>query len=366
MTTGSVGAQGFLSYTRKDNEQFEGVVDKLKTQLEGRFAASTGRELQIFIDRESIGWGEDWRARIRESVKTATFFIPVITMRYFDSDMCREELLAFYENAKQLGVTELILPVVLTGSEEITASDPREEVQLIESLNYKNIEDAWLSGYGSAEWLRAIHEMVTGLKKGLATAETALAEQESSPGITRAAESQVAVQEQGSNADISALGSDLENLTALLGRASSVMQTFGEAASESTTGVDLGALPPNQQQAALLRMAHVLRGPAKDMGDVGAELDRRMGAMDANLRAVVEELRSINAEMAQEQLNTLLTALEGAEDIGAVVRQMEQFVEVLRFAAMMNVSLRKSLHPAIQGIQSIGNAVATFKSWRSI
>jgi hypothetical protein len=156
-------SQGFLSYVRNDNRDFNEVVDRLKADIGGRFHAQTGRALNLFVDRDSIGWGEDWRQRIRESVQVATVFIPVVTMRYFTSDGCREELLLFHSNAKQLGVTDLILPIILAGADQLSADDEREEVQLIESLNYKSIESAWVAGYDSPEWRRIVHEMVTEL-----------------------------------------------------------------------------------------------------------------------------------------------------------------------------------------------------------
>lgn len=94
-TTSPVGAKGFLSYARVDNDEFDAVVDRLKRDLSARFHATTGRRLEIFVDRESIGWGADWRSEIRTSVANATFFIPVISMRYFESKMCREELVSY-------------------------------------------------------------------------------------------------------------------------------------------------------------------------------------------------------------------------------------------------------------------------------
>lgn len=127
----------FLSYKREDNEDLGGVVDRIRADLSGWYAAHTGKSLRVFIDRESIGWGEDWRQKIRESVERATVFVPAVSMRYFTSQNRREELMSFYNNAEQLGVTELLLPIVLMGEDQIRADDPREEVRLIERVNHK-------------------------------------------------------------------------------------------------------------------------------------------------------------------------------------------------------------------------------------
>lgn len=86
---------GFISYRRVDNDDFGGAVDRLASDLKAVYAAKTGGQLQLFVDRESIGWGADWRDAIRTSVECATVFMPVITMRYFQSNQCCEELQSF-------------------------------------------------------------------------------------------------------------------------------------------------------------------------------------------------------------------------------------------------------------------------------
>jgi hypothetical protein len=108
---------GFISYRRDDNLAFRKVVDQLHADIGNTYEARTGRVLNLFLDRESIGWGEDWREKIQTSVQGATVFIPIVTMRYFTSQACRDELFAFHEAARNLGVTELILPIILMGAQ---------------------------------------------------------------------------------------------------------------------------------------------------------------------------------------------------------------------------------------------------------
>ncbi len=361
----SIGARGFISYVRKDNEDFAGVVDKLKQQLEGRFHAATGRKLTIFLDREAIDWGADWRSSIRSSVQAATFFIPVVTMRYFESPACREELLAFYQNASQLGVTQLILPIVLTGAGEISNDDPRDEVKLIESLNYKNIEEAWLDGYDSPSWARALQGMVFALKKSLESAEEAL-DNRDEPSDDLGNEGATAADYLGEDADVVALGAAFEEATALTQEALASINAFGEAASANMDGVDLSTMPAARQQAVLTRVANGLREPAEDLAVKGAALENRVTAIDAQLRAVIDEMRSIDASMAEEQLVSLTSAISGSDDLTGALGQMDQLVQLLRFAAMTNVSLRRAIQPAIQGIQSVATAMSTFDSWKTV
>lgn len=362
MTGESIGAIGFISYTRKDNEDFSGVVDRLKKDLESRFHAATGRELKIFLDRESIGWGDDWRASIGDSVKAATFFIPVVTMRFFESDACRDELLAFYENATHLGVQELILPVVLAGAEFISADDARPEVQLIDRLNYKPIDEAWMSGYESPIWNRMIQSMVTELARKLALAESALAAAE-----TTAVEQHTPAGEMSESvtADATELASEIQELTDTTSELQGVMERFGAAAQANSLG-DTSALSPQQKQASMIRMAHALKEPANELAALGSKLERQVAATDVRLRAVVGELRSIDVEMARDQLDSLLSALSGLDNLAVVHAQLNQLAQMLRLVAVVNVSMRASVQPAISGLQSIESALATVDRWRAL
>src|SRR6185437_764321 len=82
--------RAFCSYVHRDNENFGTAVERLVEDIRALHEAETGRTLQIFFDRTDIGWGQDFRNAISDSVENATFFIPFITARYFQSEYCRD------------------------------------------------------------------------------------------------------------------------------------------------------------------------------------------------------------------------------------------------------------------------------------
>ncbi|MWB99069.1 TIR domain-containing protein [Agromyces sp. MMS17-SY077] len=339
------------------------VVDQLRSELSGRFGAVTGRSLEIFVDRESIGWGEDWRSKIRGSVESATFFIPVITMRYFQSDACREELLAFYENAKQLGVTELILPVVLAGSARITQNDERPEVRLIEGLNYKNIEPAWLAGYQSPQWLQAVHWMVDQLAASLDRAEDALDRRV----LDKSEPSDIGpVEAKASGGDVVVLGEQFTKLTPLVNNAIRDMTNFSKVAGTALKDKNLGEMSPKQQQVELVSAARLLTEPAKALRRSGEALERGGLETDAGLRAVVDELRSLENEVADAHVGKLLSSFAGVATLSESIGTVAELVQLLKVASVVNVSMRKAVDPAIRGLQSMNNALQVFESWREI
>lgn len=364
----SIGTQCFISYTRPDNEQFNGVVDRLKRDLAGRFEATTGRPLRVFLDRETIGWGEDWRSKIRTSIESATFLIPVVTMRYFQSTACREELMAFYENAKQLGVTELVLPVILAGASQISADDPREEVRIIERVNYRNIEEIWLDGYESPAWMRMIHNMVQDLDIALQKAESAIAAREQTVLASQTKKSINADQASSTDdevVDVFSLGEKFQEITELTKEATESLQEFGRASAAALSG-DMSSLSRPQQQARFVKAAHDIRQHAEHLSDVGGRFEQSVIELDPQLRSLVGELREIDLEEAATQLANLLEPMSKFENMTESLAQMDQMVQMLRFASLTNVSLRKAIQPAIKGIQSMGNAVRTAESWREI
>lgn len=366
--------QCFLSYRRDDNDQFGGVVDQLKRDLEGIYEAHTGRRLQIFVDRDSIGWGADWRQNIRLSVERATVFIPVITMRYFASQACRDELLAFYASARQLGVTELLLPLVLAGEDQISADDPREEVRLIERLNQKRIRPAWMAGYHSAEWRTLIVDLVTSLEHALRASEEALIARERAPNSAGRASVNTDVRQGAGNmaaqppdVDVSDMAERLGRLTPLLEEVMSVIEDFGRVAERTIGQTDFATLSARQQKAKLLRAANEFGPVSQAVGTKGAELLSATQDADAMLRAVYEELASIDSPLARQSLSELIDSIGApSAELAEAAGTMDELANMLRLASLMSVALRQALRPGIHGIEAIRSAVDTVQSWERL
>jgi len=356
----------FISYRRDDNAAFDGVVDQLKNALEHVYTAHTGKVLRIFLDRESIGWGEDWRQRIRESVERATALIPIVTMRYFTSPACCDELVTFHANALQLGVPELILPIVVAGSDQIRADDPRPEVQLIERLNYKNLQKPWLAGYDSPEWRRAMLDVVTSLDKALVNAEDRLTvrERESLGTIDDKASwdtssGSVVVPE----ADLTEFTTRIEGMgdrvEETLKRANSFMSAIGDVLNAE----DVQSLSPSQQQARLVREAGRIGPIAKTLGTEAAALLADARESDALLRALIDELSGLG----MTELHAVISSsLNLPHDANQIAPQMNQVISAVKAFGLLNVSLRRAIAPGIQGLEAMQSAVQIFLSWQNI
>ncbi|MDT8914087.1 toll/interleukin-1 receptor domain-containing protein [Amycolatopsis sp. PS_44_ISF1] len=165
----------FLSFTHEDDSLFDGFITPLRQKLQQYCAAGHGRKVDLFVDRETITWGQDWRRGIEEGLDAATVFIPVVTMHYFlESPACRDELLAFYARAKELGLTDLILPLIIAGHDFLTEDSDDACIRVIEKLQYVDIQDAVVAGAGSARFRDTVKIVAGKLIQAVENAERRL------------------------------------------------------------------------------------------------------------------------------------------------------------------------------------------------
>jgi hypothetical protein len=79
---GNEAAAGFWSYTHEDDMLDGGAILQLSHLIMQEYNLLSGEPLNLFVDRNDIIWGEEWRKRIDSSLTETTFFIPIITPRY--------------------------------------------------------------------------------------------------------------------------------------------------------------------------------------------------------------------------------------------------------------------------------------------
>jgi hypothetical protein len=121
-------SQGFWSYVHDDDEADSGRIARLARDVADQFQMLTGETISLFLDKDAIKWGEEWRDKVDSSLSSIAFFISVITPRYFMHPECRRELRFFVDRATRLGIRELVLPLLYVDvpslDEEVPTDDP--------------------------------------------------------------------------------------------------------------------------------------------------------------------------------------------------------------------------------------------------
>lgn len=91
----------FLSHANKDKEE---LVETLYQSL-------TKLGINIFYDKESLEWGDNWKDRILNGTQKSEFAIIVISENFFDREWTERELTEFLSRQNQDG-QKLILPIL--------------------------------------------------------------------------------------------------------------------------------------------------------------------------------------------------------------------------------------------------------------
>lgn len=369
MTGFSTPYQCFISYRRADDATFDGVVTVLNRQLAGRFAAETGTELQTFVDRDAIGWGDQWREKIADAIAGSTLFVPVITMQYFNSEICREELSAFHEAALAQGVTGLVLPIVLAGKSQITSQHPDNLVKLIASLNYKPIDDVWEHGYQSAEWKTRIGELVNGIADALQKATDTLLSQPSN--LKASIADDVAITDQVSYPIDDVDAETLQNAIDAVGKTfitvRDAIQGISQVIDTRTDGRDVSKLSSGQRTFFFGALAQDLKAPASKFAEAASALEQQSVSADSQLRAYVAELRDIKIEEAQENLSELTTSIElTLEMIDGFSDSVSGLLETMRLTSLTSVPMRQAIQPVVAASKSLLAALEVMRSWRDL
>jgi len=132
----NIAFDAFWSYAHDDDDKSGGKVRQVAQALEDEFSLVTGDDLQLFLDRKSLKWGDVWRERVEEAIGEVPFFIPIITPKFLKSDECRRELVKFSGEAKSRGMDALLLPILYIDVQGLTEDNPDEVLALIARTQY--------------------------------------------------------------------------------------------------------------------------------------------------------------------------------------------------------------------------------------
>lgn len=363
---------GFWSYVQQDNEGDHGRILALANDLREQYRLLTAENLELFVDRESLQWGEAWKDRIDSAIAGTTFFIPIITPSYFRSPECRREVLKFAREAERLGLGELLMSVYWVRVPELE-DDPEqsadEAVRLVAKYNWQNLQKERLEDRDSSAYRKAVAELAAELVNRAemarqvedapvaVTDEGAIQELKNDDGrgvIERLAAGEdaapkVVVLLQG-------IGKHLEEINERLQRANTDLQ----AANKRGQGMK-GALTITN------RLAGEMSQPAENIAVSGHEYGQVLAEVNASVDTQLDFIEELNERISEH--SDFLKALVELE--GAAMQGQEGLEEMLSSAepiAALSRSLRTPIESMRSGLRGVldGNAVISEWAQRAI
>lgn len=356
-----------ISYAH-DDETCLSFIDEFRSTLEHFTRADSGRRLEIFLDHDSIGWGDDWRERIRESINTALVFIPIVTLQYLDRPLCREEVQLFVDGARKLGVTELFLPVVVLGHRQITEQSTDPVAQLIARHQCMDLKQAVLQGTSSATWRATMLDLSEALVLAVEKAERHIVEQcggGTAPGGARDAADPTSVDDA-----VPGLVELTEQIDVDSTRLVELMNEFAELMTKlqvvmASLTVELKGADQAKGRVVLGRVAESTSPIAQRVDEVGTEMEMITARVDGAFRsawalAVESGHESFKNSLRQSVLGSDASNFSG---LAEVVDMMTDILNQMKGVEVISVPMRTALRPLRKGLTSVRSAVSTVQAW---
>jgi len=119
---------GFWSYTSADDTASRGRLSQLRRLLADALQLRIGRtpKVHIFQDVAAIPHGAYWLKEIHKALADSSFFIPIVTPAFLQSEMCCHEVLHFREREAAVGRDDLILPLHYISVDDVDPHRPSE------------------------------------------------------------------------------------------------------------------------------------------------------------------------------------------------------------------------------------------------
>lgn len=136
---------GFWSYARQDDEASGGRLSQLRVQLGRELQLRYGKErVQIWQDVRAIPPGSRWEEEIDKGIAESTFFIPIITPAFIESEYCCLEVQKFLEREREIRTAHpevstrgRIFPLLYIDATDSDPADP-EAIETLFKIQFKD------------------------------------------------------------------------------------------------------------------------------------------------------------------------------------------------------------------------------------
>jgi hypothetical protein len=376
---------GFWSYVHADNEAVGNAIAKLAERLMSEFELLSAERLRLFVDRD-LEWGEEWKGRIDRELQETTFFIPIITPRYFRSEECRRELVKFKSAADRFGVRQLLLPIYYVTVPEMGEREPKDELMaFVKSIQREDMRKVRLAEEWDASHRTLVNRLATKLLKisreteGLSMPpdepvidsagsgsdgstfvpgmETAVLEPEIPQPAEAVAEGSLDVLAAGEKALAEWAGTveDLNNEIKRIG-------TIAETSTPSMAAADSFAA----KLGVANKLAVQLDGPAENLTQIAQDYSTHLITIDPAIQTLIENARTDEVARHEKEAKELFSVIlgmvqasrKGAEGIAELIVSMEE-------PAAASRELRQRMRKIQTSLRNIADGQKILNDWEA-
>ncbi len=352
-------SQGFWSYVHADDERDGGRIVQLVHDIVAEYGMKTSETINLFLDRDDLAWGSEWQATIDGSLASVAFFIPVITPRYFLSPACRAEFNSFARRAADLGVEQLLLPILYVDVPELADDVPSDElVALVKRYQWVDWRELRFAERNSAEYRRAVSQLADRLVVANRDAERAAATDEA---IVRAETSQ---EDFGSMELLAAFETAIPALTATTVAIGDAISDISAATNEA--GEMLNEQGTNSSFArrllVLRQFAEGLREPSGRIDSLSEDFARQLHDVDLGVRLIIE--RAPHEPENEESFNTFFDSVRAMvtsanEGLGA----LKTMIDAAAPLEGLSRDIRPPLRDMRRGLTRVHEGLGIMNSW---
>ncbi len=361
----------FFSYVHADNEAEGERISRLARDIAAQFEMLTGEQLSLFLDVDSLSWGDDWRKEIDSSLNSVAFFIAVLTPRYFKSPECRNELNFFARRAANLGVQELILPLLYIDLPAFR--DPNDPlatddlITLVKSFQWENWTELRFSEVTSEGYRRGVARLASRLVDANKRAEQIaiireVEQLESSP-------NNYDDDEPGFIDKLAKTEETFPKWIDTIGQISREIETVGEIMGEATADAqraDSRGQIFAHRAAIFRRVANELRKPAELIWTLSNQYASELHDIDKGMRELIiqgsEEVRR-KPDFKPGYCEFYRSILNMSSTVNSSIESILGLIKATQSLEKMSRDVRPPLRQIRQGLTTLTEAKGVTDQW---
>jgi hypothetical protein len=363
--------EGFWSYVRADDTAEAGRISRLANDLVSQYELLTGETINLFLDKASLEWGDNWRHKIDEGLGSVAFFVAVLTPRYFMSNECRREMQSFSRQATELGIKELVLPVLYVDVPSINDDDSKDDlVRLVKEYQWEDWRELRYEDVGSKAYRQAVSRLADRLIAANSRAESmpiserliqplngSEVDSDESPGTLDRLASFEEV--------IPCINETLGNLTDEIAEVGRIMNNAKNSIdSRSAQGQGFG-----HRIIVARTTAQKLEGPSQKILALSNRFASQQHTYDGGVRALIEHL-NVTSPIDSDDLVGICSFFSSLRELVATARESLSGVEGMLNATIPLEKMSRDLRPPLRvlrkGLTLICEGIEITDQWISL